>query len=557
MEDSTEQYIQISQNPGNENSNNSCKISNEILATAQRKKECEDYAMKIVMFLLDGKLQPEVFLKCLKYINQEYYQDVVEERALSKLCGYPTCGKKIPEMPKQKYFISTKVNKVYDISERKNYCSNFCYQGSLFVKDQIDSSPLWLRNHKEIADCKLMSATLVCTPGKEIDNGLVKLAPDPPEFTSIIQFTQLSLDEVEKTEKASKDSKCNRKFRKTQKLPSLNVIKENTLDTSGSESKKTDYEIEECDDEFDKDKLQDETAQSKFIDFKEKLTNKGCSKTSKILSKEEKLKDLIAKLKVTNESKTKLIDPAPMKIDNKKHELVDNKNITLQQKPNVKSKEDSVLTNSENISSSVNKELLNNIRNCFEEWITLDSFIYLYGEEKIKEILSENKMEQYFDKLNVSNLQVPQQLKYMNICRRLHMQELAEERFHNDTIGYTLKPLPNFKELKEEVQELDLKVKSFYKGMLYEQADANFPTKPVKENQNKSEELTAIPVVDASAQNIKYKIHNYSNSIGGNEICEYYTLILSKYTSIEETMEEIFMLFKYVDKFVESHITQE
>ncbi|KAI4470337.1 coiled-coil domain-containing protein [Holotrichia oblita] len=92
-------------------------------------------------------------------------------------------------------------------------------------------------------------------------------------------------------------------------------------------------------------------------------------------------------------------------------------------------------------------------------------------------------MEQYFDKLNVSNLQVPQQLKYMNICRRLHMQELAEENY----IKYTT-------------------------------------------IQIQLEEMRSV---------------------------EYYTLILSKYTSIEETMEEIFMLFKYVDKFVESHITQE
>lgn len=55
----------------------------------------------------------------LPHINQEIYQDIIEERAIINLCGYPICGRKLPDMPKKKYHISTKANKVYDISERK------------------------------------------------------------------------------------------------------------------------------------------------------------------------------------------------------------------------------------------------------------------------------------------------------------------------------------------------------------------------------------------------------------------------------------------------------
>lgn len=43
----------------------------------------------------------------------------MEERAVTKLCGYSVCGKRIPEMPKKQYYISTKNNKVYDITDRK------------------------------------------------------------------------------------------------------------------------------------------------------------------------------------------------------------------------------------------------------------------------------------------------------------------------------------------------------------------------------------------------------------------------------------------------------
>lgn len=55
----------------------------------------------------------------LPYITQSHYQDIVEERAVSKLCGYSLCGRRIPEMPKKQYYISTKSNKVYDITDRK------------------------------------------------------------------------------------------------------------------------------------------------------------------------------------------------------------------------------------------------------------------------------------------------------------------------------------------------------------------------------------------------------------------------------------------------------
>ncbi|KAL0603838.1 putative RNA polymerase II subunit B1 CTD phosphatase RPAP2 [Plecturocebus cupreus] len=54
-----------------------------------------------------------------KFITPAHYSDVVDERSIVKLCGYPLCQKKLGIVPKQKYKISTKTNKVYDITERK------------------------------------------------------------------------------------------------------------------------------------------------------------------------------------------------------------------------------------------------------------------------------------------------------------------------------------------------------------------------------------------------------------------------------------------------------
>lgn len=47
------------------------------------------------------------------------YQDIVEERAITKICGYAICGRKIPEMPQKQFHISAKANKLYDITDRK------------------------------------------------------------------------------------------------------------------------------------------------------------------------------------------------------------------------------------------------------------------------------------------------------------------------------------------------------------------------------------------------------------------------------------------------------
>ena len=34
---------------------------------------------------------------------------------------------------------------VYDITERKNFCSDSCFKRSNFLKAQVSTSPLWLR----------------------------------------------------------------------------------------------------------------------------------------------------------------------------------------------------------------------------------------------------------------------------------------------------------------------------------------------------------------------------------------------------------------------------
>lgn len=92
------------------------------------------------------------------HINQSHYDDIVEERAITKLCGYPLCDVQLEEMPKQQYKISLTTNKVFDISERKSFCSNKCYKSSLYLKEQILTTPLWIRKNDDVLpEFKLLS----------------------------------------------------------------------------------------------------------------------------------------------------------------------------------------------------------------------------------------------------------------------------------------------------------------------------------------------------------------------------------------------------------------
>ncbi|CAO2639030.1 RNA polymerase II subunit B1 CTD phosphatase Rpap2 [Lemmus lemmus] len=106
--------------------------------------------------LLEENITEEFLKECGMFITPAHYSDVVDERAIIKLCGYPLCQKTLGAIPKQKYKISTKTNKVYDITERKSFCSNFCYRASKFFEAQIPKTPVWVREEERPPDFQLL-----------------------------------------------------------------------------------------------------------------------------------------------------------------------------------------------------------------------------------------------------------------------------------------------------------------------------------------------------------------------------------------------------------------
>ncbi|CRK94321.1 CLUMA_CG007836, isoform A [Clunio marinus] len=129
----------------------------QLLEALRKKKECNAKAQTIVERLLDPFDDGKELLLMLRDINQCHYQDIVEERAIMKLCGYPLCKEVFKEIPKQQFHISTATNKVYDLSDRKHFCSGKCLRLSNYLKTQLLTSPLWMRDKEIIPEFKLLS----------------------------------------------------------------------------------------------------------------------------------------------------------------------------------------------------------------------------------------------------------------------------------------------------------------------------------------------------------------------------------------------------------------
>ncbi|KAM7379082.1 hypothetical protein PAMP_004656 [Pampus punctatissimus] len=134
----------------------------------REKLELEKRALQVVERLLEDSVAEDFLVDCARFITADNYKDAVEERSIAKLCGYPTCPNKLGKITTQQYKISTKTNKVYDITERKLFCSNFCYKASKEFELQILKTPLWLRQHESPTEIKLMKKGDGGSSGEEV-----------------------------------------------------------------------------------------------------------------------------------------------------------------------------------------------------------------------------------------------------------------------------------------------------------------------------------------------------------------------------------------------------
>ncbi|EDW12511.1 putative RNA polymerase II subunit B1 CTD phosphatase RPAP2 homolog [Drosophila mojavensis] len=135
---------------------NNQQLREQLIAAVVKKRAALARAHQIVVTLLEQQVDEQTFLSLLTQIGPENYADVVEERHINKLCGYPLCDVAVEKVPTKQYQICAIRNKVYDITERKKFCSGYCFKASEYIKSQVPTSPLWLRDTEKKPDFKLL-----------------------------------------------------------------------------------------------------------------------------------------------------------------------------------------------------------------------------------------------------------------------------------------------------------------------------------------------------------------------------------------------------------------
>ncbi|XP_046388162.1 RNA polymerase II subunit B1 CTD phosphatase Rpap2 [Ischnura elegans] len=386
-----------------------------LVITEQKKRECNTKALRIVESMLEDCVQPDWFLENLQYISQSHFQDVIEERAISKQCGYPLCCQPLGKIPSQQFHISVKTNKVYDITERKHFCSNNCYKASSFLKEQLLTSPVWLRESETIPTFKLLPPR---SPGGHLGKEV--------EFDyKVITTVESNTDEQDNKAFPAPNS-CD-----DQTIPSVTVGSDEEM---GPNPQKVDL-----------------------------------NENSELGAKSEDL----SKKPQTVEKSEQQGNPKDLHDKALKKKVKTTKN---KEKP-------------------LNPNFVGRIEQCFSEWFTLDSLIFIYGSERAKSIMKD-KVDGFksYSQHGQFTMDPVMEKRYSALCKKLNLLDMEDNLESDEVIRKDSKPLPNIEQLREDARKMEIKVREFYRGN----------TVIKFKDECKSDEVidsSGIPLVDLHAQN--------------------------------------------------------
>ncbi|XP_034256029.1 putative RNA polymerase II subunit B1 CTD phosphatase RPAP2 [Thrips palmi] len=546
----------------------------ELLLTLQKKRECNAKALKIVEGMLEPDVKEDWFLDVLQHINQSHLLDIIEERAITKLCGYPLCSNELKDIPSQQYRISTKLNKVYDIKERKNFCSNNCFKAYKFIRDQMHTSPLWLRDIEPVIKFSLM-------PSSESGEGAGDEVNVQVERVTKEEIKQLSGEELKTSSSTSQKSLADvlhdlhtvtaLRAEKTSKLQELFVndkqnvdneeetacvaiekpiskVKENTKSSSKYAEKIRVKEEETC-------TITQDTTNSICPDV-----NLNTMKSGEILSgvEEISINELSDRKNICQKSiasariecSKKLADDNSIhpvhKVDKKQKEQIipqrDVLNSVDMEGDSVKSEEiatgykPSVPEEGENQRKFESKAVLkaertqhfsekkvrqqqvnssfphhklpsivSHVEKCLEEWFTMDTMCFLFGETALKDMLEQKgeSIQAHYNALGTVTWDQEKHERFLAICKRLSLLDIEDSNFDNQVRNEAekRKPLPDYNAIKKEAETMELKIKAFYSGnMEMEEKKVSFAKDTISDGNNIDECQSQIPLVHIHSQ---------------------------------------------------------
>jgi len=379
-----------------------------------KKKSYEDHALKLVEQLLEVDLSPTWLINSATFLNKDYYSDGVEERAMTGVCGYPLCDKKREEKRRRGQFhISLKDKKVYDLEERKLFCSSWCFKASNFFREQLETSPLWLREVEKPKEVSLYQGerTVVEGGGKVVDIAIVK-----PVIVESAEPHDSEVDDCEPDESEEEEASV------TEKL---------ILDNDKMIGNNVDLITESI---------------NKFvIDDKREALDLINDTFDNI-----KISERVTKTKVKIKAIQDVTEAVPAQISNS---MNSSRPRYTKTRPNhTVAREPAVIV----VSSAINS------------WFTIDSFRVVMGDQELKVRLEENKVEGDVWATTVGDKDMAEQYqaRYRDICRKLDMWERLDNK--EDVVEKL--PLPSFEMVREHCEVENLKLSSYMAGSeMYEQ----------------------------------------------------------------------------------------
>ena len=133
----------------------------------EHRRCCEALAQRVVEEFLEDNVTERDLIEKSRYIDRLRYADVVEERSeVQRVCGYPLCNGALGPITHQKYHISLADKKVYDITQRKRYCSERCYLASSWYEKELSEAPVWARKGLPLPSVTLYTEQASTSSGK-------------------------------------------------------------------------------------------------------------------------------------------------------------------------------------------------------------------------------------------------------------------------------------------------------------------------------------------------------------------------------------------------------
>lgn len=421
-------------------------------------------------------------------------EDVIEERAITKLCGYVLCSKPLTTVTKQRYHISTHRNKVYDISRRKNFCSSTCYGTSNYLLGQMLESPLWLRDKEDIPVFKILPInpkSTQSTLGDEIDivgTRFMLNKDDEGEATEL----NTTNDKQAEHQNSNINVVCNNNSSKVlQFLPDgknniSNDTNERLQARSNEEGKKSDNgktQLTESPqsqlDDMNKNKDTDDekvmelnlAINNKYVEYKNSSINIVCN-DSKVLQHQlyelnDNHNDTSERLQFQPNEEGNKTDDSKTHFTESPQSQLDELNKTYQSQlnefssSNTPSSTFNVEHRERTDVDGKNKRYKQKKSDDAEEQVDVCSKIISHIEQSVREWITEKTLQLLQGEVN-EKVQLLQNLalqdKYQKWCNKFNALQLQDEEKDYDLKKNVRKPLPYMSVLQEEGKKMELKV---------------------------------------------------------------------------------------------------